>query len=237
VLPALPDSPSSKVQSAYKLWTQTELTDKADAQRFYKVDMDGNVLLETASVWQCVYDDFTGLLWEVKRADGGWRDYEHTYSWYQPKTEEIEQLALVGGGDATELSYMPERGKADMGSCYDIYCDTYHYAQAFNDANICASSDWRLPYAHELGYLDHESQYSPDIDTNYFPNTAIAHYWARMETPIISSLAWSVDFKNGFPYVGEKRIAYRVRLGLVVDALDLGDRVSPKFGKKTNTLR
>ena len=225
VLPVLPESTSPKVLSAYKLWTQTELSDKAGQHRFYKVDADGNILPESASVWQCVYDDLTSLLWEVKRSDGGWQDYEHTYSWYHPSVEDIEQLSLIADGDAAELPYVPEKGKADVGNCYDIYCDTYHYAQAFNKAEVCGSSDWRLPYAHELGYLDHESQYYPDIDTHYFPNTAIAQYWSRTETPKISSLAWSIDFKDGFPYISEKRIPYRVRL--VVDALDLSDQIRP----------
>ncbi len=120
---------------------------------------------------------------------------------------------------------MPERGKADAGTCYVIYCDTYHYTQAFNEENICASRDWRLPSAHELGYLDHKSQYNPDIDSEYFPNTAIDRYWSRTETPDVNSLAWSVDFKNGIPYINEKRLALRVRL--VANASYLRDQVNP----------
>jgi hypothetical protein len=223
--PVLPDNLAPQERTAYTLWTQAELAKKTDSHRFYKVSAEGQVLPDSASVWQCVYDDLTGLLWEVKLSDGSWQDYEHTYSWFQPSQTEIDQLALVAGSDATELPYVAERGKADGGSCYDIYCDSYHYATAFNAANICATDDWRLPYAHELGYLDHESQYYPDIDTHYFPNTAIAHYWSRTETPKISSLAWSVDFKDGFPYISEKRIPYRIRL--VADALDLSSQITP----------
>ena len=223
--PVLPDNLAPQAQTAYTLWTQAELAKKTDSHRFYKVSAEGQVLPDSASVWQCVYDDLTGLLWEVKLSDGSWQDYEHTYSWFQPSQTEIDRLALVAGSDATELPYVAKRGKADGGSCYDIYCDSYHYATAFNAANICATDDWRLPYAHELGYLDHESQYYPDIDTHYFPNTAIAHYWSRTETPKISSLAWSVDFKDGFPYISEKRIPYRIRL--VADALDLSSQIIP----------
>jgi hypothetical protein len=225
ILPALAEPPSSTVQSAYTLWTQAELSDKTDAHRFHKVDVGGRVLSDTASAWQCVYDNLTGLLWEVKRADGGWQDYEHTYSWYQPSVDDLDGLSQVAGSDVTELPYVKERGKADVGTCYDVYCDTYHYTQTFNEVKICGSSDWRLPYAHELGYLDHDTHYYPDIETHYFPNTAIAHYWSRTETPKVSSLAWSVDFKDGFPYISEKRIPYRV--SLVVDALDLSDQISP----------
>ena len=62
---------------------------------------------------------------------------------------------------------------------------------------MCVSIDWRLSSVHELGYLDHESQCNSDIDIDYFSNTAIDRYWSQVETPETSSLAWSVDFKNG----------------------------------------
>ena len=223
--PVLLEPSPSKEQSAYALWSKADLSDEdeAELQRFYKVDSDGNILPDTASEWQCVYNDLTGLLWEVKQSDGGWQDFEHTYSWYQPNTEEMEQLAL--GSTVTDFPYVAERGRADEGSCYVINCDTYHYALAFNEENVCAASDWRLPSAHELGYLDHDSQYNPDIDINYFPNTAIDRYWSKTETPKISSLAWSVDFKNGIPYVNEKRLSYRIRL--VADAPYLREQITP----------
>ncbi len=225
VLPDLSKSLTEKEKSAYTLWSQPDLRNEEEAalQRFYKVDDEGNILPDTASEWQCVYNDATGLLWEVKQSDGGWQDYEHTYSWYQPNAEEIEQLAL--GSTVTDLLSVPERGKADAGTCYVIYCDTYHYMQAFNEENICASRDWRLPSAHELGYLDHKSQYNPDIDSEYFPNTAIDRYWSQTETPDVNSLAWSVDFKNGIPYINEKRLALRIRL--VANAPYLRDQVKP----------
>ncbi|MGS2717682.1 Lcl C-terminal domain-containing protein [Eionea flava] len=224
--PPQPSQLSEKQQqaaSAYKLWTETELSDKTVDNRFYKIDNDGGVLPQESVSWSCVYDDLTGLLWEVKVSDGSWQDNEHTYSWFQPSAQEIEELSLVAGSEAIDLPYDPKRGKADGGTCYDVYCDTYHYNQAFNDANICGSSQWRLPYAHELGYLDHQDQYYPDIDTTFFPNTAIAYYWSRTETPNLLSLAWAVDFKDGFPYISEKRIPYRIRL--VTDALWLHDEI------------
>ncbi|MFT7389493.1 MAG: hypothetical protein ACI8VC_002760 [Candidatus Endobugula sp.] len=222
-LPALTKvKPDSSVQlkeksvSAYKLWTAAELAGKSVGHRFYKIGNKGEILTGTSTAWNCVYDDLTGFLWEVKTADGSWQDHEHTYTWFQPSPQEIETLSLVAGSDATELPFTAERGKADGGKCYDVYCDTYHYAQAFNQSEACGSVNWRLPYAHELGYLDHKENYYPDIDTRYFPHTAVAYYWSRTETPKISSLAWAINFKEGFPYISEKRIPYRIRL--VADA-------------------
>jgi len=222
---ASPQDKQQQVLSAYTLWTATERTDKTIDHRFYKVSEQGDLLSEDAVLWSCVYDDLTGLLWEVKTSDGSWRDAEHSYSWFQPSPQEIENLSLVAGSDATTLLYDAKRGKADGGACYDVYCDTYHYNQAFNEIGVCGAQQWRLPYAHELGYLDHKDQYYPDIDTTFFPNTAVAYYWSRTETPNLPSLAWAVDFKDGFPYISEKRIPYRIRL--VVDALWLSEKVTP----------
>jgi hypothetical protein len=105
----------------------------------------------------------------VKTADGSWHDYEHTYTWFQPSPQTIETLSLIAGSDATDLPPTAERGKADGGECYDVYCDTYHHAQAFNQAITCDSANRRLPYAPR--YVDHKEHYYPDLYTVYFPYT------------------------------------------------------------------
>jgi hypothetical protein len=46
------------------------LAEKITPHRFYKVDSQARILFNAASVWQCVYDDLTGLLWEAKLSDG-----------------------------------------------------------------------------------------------------------------------------------------------------------------------
>lgn len=198
-----------KKTTAYELWNYVTSTDKTDPTRFYKVGAQGQVLLDDDGYWDCVYDSITGLLWEVKTNDGGWKDHSHTYSWYEPPERDAS--------DSSEIIHRPEYGKADGGQCYDIACDTSSYRKAVNEEELCGVSEWRLPYAHELGFLDHDENYYPDIDTRYFPNTAGDHYWSRTETPSMVTLAWSVNFYNGFPYTSEKHLSYRVRL--VSDAL------------------
>ena len=205
-----PTESADKSKSAYRLWREVEFVDKTRTDRFHKVDMQGQILPSNASVWECVYDEATGLLWEVKTNDGGWQDHSHTYSWYEPP-EEVPASGV-------------QHGVADSGQCYDIACDTTRYKMAVNQQALCSVSLWRLPYAHELGFLDHPENYYPDIDTDYFPNTAIAYYWSRTEALKVATLAWAVDFNNGFPYISEKRMAYRVRL--VSDALWLADQLA-----------
>ena len=108
-----------------------------------------------------------------------------------------------------------------MGFCYAVNCDTHSYIQAINRETLCSFANWRLPEAHELGLLDHGSRYNPDIDTDYFPNTAPNPYWSRTQAKAIDSLAWSVNFLNGFPYITEKRIALHVRLVADTPQLEL----------------
>lgn len=194
-------------KSAYALWLDASTESKTTSNRFYKVNMDGELLPNDASYWTCVYDRVYGLLWEVKRQDGSWQDSEHTYSWYDPPVDGFGLTQQVGLSDRDISS-----GHADAGQCYAIPCDTYSYQSALNEEWLCSTNAWRLPFAHELALLDHPEHYYPDIDTQYFPNTATGHYWSQTQVPNATTLAWSVDFKNGFPYITEKRIAYHLRL-------------------------
>lgn len=215
-------------KSAYELWQEIESITVPPKQRFYKVAMNGELLSQDALNWDCVYDQSTSLLWEVKQSDGGWQDNQHTYSWYEPpknQTIEPENNELP----ITVLN-KPEYGVANKGSCYDIACDTHSYKQAVNEQRLCSSVDWRLPESHELGMLDHPTDYNPDIDIAYFPNTQ-GNYWTRTVVPSMKTLAWSVDFSNGIPYIVEKRVANRVRL------VTVSARLADELKKTSNKLQ
>jgi hypothetical protein len=55
---------------------------------FTKIANDGFELPSNATLgsgpkdWACTRDNVTGLLWEVKTADGGLRDQDWTFTWY-----------------------------------------------------------------------------------------------------------------------------------------------------------
>jgi len=196
--------------TAYQLWRAAENKDDFPLKRFYKVNLGGELIPDDAAYWACVYDSHTGLLWEVKDNNGGLQDQEHTYSWYEPSDIMEQDSSLLQEDDGG--IFLLEIGVSNKGACYNIDCDTYSYRQALNLQNLCSSSHWRLPEAYELAQLDHKTFYYPDIDTHYFPNTVSGYYWAHTEPPQSLTLAWSVDFTNGIPYITEKRIPYYVRL-------------------------
>ena len=151
---------------------------------FTKVSSSGEALAASAPEWSCVKDNVTGLLWEIHTDDGGLRDKDNGYSWYNPD-------ATTNGGDA---------GTQNGGSCSGgISCDTESYVATVNAAGLCGYHDWRLPTAVELqGLVDYSIGYpGPTIDTNFFPDTQQNVYWSSSAVAGNTNNAWNVNFNNG----------------------------------------
>lgn len=173
---------------------------------FTKIANDGSKLPATAALgagakdWACTLDNVTGLLWEVKTADGGLRDQDNLYSWYNPNN-------TVNGGSA---------GYQNGGYCTgDISCDTQGYVQAVNKAKLCGKSYWRLPKKSELLSIVDYSTYSPAIDSDYFPNTVSSmFYWSSSPSPdnFNETGAWVVSFYSGDSIDGAKSNIDVIRL-------------------------
>lgn len=163
---------------------------------FTKVSSSGEALPATASEWHCVKDNVTGLLWELHTNDGGLRDKNNTYSWYNP-------VPSTNGGDA---------GIPNGGSCSGgISCDTQSYVAAVNAAGLCGYHDWRLPTSGELlGLVDFSIPApGPAIDVNYFFDTSdevlscasyeSGLYWTS-SAAAQGGAAWSVGFCDAKTY-------------------------------------
>jgi len=154
---------------------------------FTKLDGQGQPLanqdaIYTITPWDCVRDEVTGLVWEVKTVDGGLRDQNHRYTWYNPDPEE-------NGGAP---------GARDGGDCGGgIRCDTRAYVAAVNRNGLCGANDWRLPTRAELRTIvDYQADF-PAIDTNYFANTIARSFWTSEANDTYPNYAWHTDFKFG----------------------------------------
>ncbi len=177
--------------------------------RFTRLDADGRPLGIDApdhrtTPWDCVRDEVTGLVWEVKVDDpGSPRHYLHTFSWYDPDPER-------NGG-------FP--GARDQGSCNKAisglsHCDTAAYIAHLNDIALCGFDDWRLPTVPELlSIVDYGATREPLIDPAFFPHTAPSDHWSsqtqvgatcpvydadyRVVERIEGGNAWEVHFDKG----------------------------------------
>jgi hypothetical protein len=165
---------------------------------FTKLDANGNPLAASAAAWSCVRDNVTGLIWEVKTDDGGLRDKDWTYSWYNPD-------AATNGGSA---------GTADGGdNCFNTArCDTQKYVADVNAQGLCGAEDWRLPDPRELLSIVSNDRVNPAIDTTYFPNTVASWVWSASPYANNPGYAWYVYFGYGGVDGYSKGYAGSVRL-------------------------
>jgi len=202
--------------------THNDDTDGHAGFSFTKLDMSGNPLPASVSDWACVRDNVTGYVWEVKTDDGGLRDTDNTYTWYNPDPN-------TNGGKA---------GTANGGSCTGSDCDTASYVEAVNTLPValCGYRDWRMPWREELLSIVDYGRVNPAIDTDYFARERAApteviwtgsnrawNYGAQ------NSILWAVKFfDTGQTLSSIDYVPRRVRLVRVGDAFSpLGQVGSP----------
>lgn len=147
-------------------WRKPFLVEPPTASRFVKIDRNGKPLSPWAGPWQCVCDQQTGLLWEVKNDDEGIHDGYWTYSWYDG-----------------------EKGVENSGDCYfeKDRCDSADLIRRANIEQTCSADNWRLPNVKELNSLVYQDTKpgQPKIDKNFFPQTKHGDYWtSEAEQPL-----------------------------------------------------
>jgi hypothetical protein len=170
--------PNQDAQSG-RDFTNNDDSDGHSGFSFTKISSTGASLPSSATSWNCVKDNVTGLIWELKTTDGGLHDQNHTYSWYEP------DYTKNGG----------EVGTQNGGICKGSQCDTNSYVKAVNAIGYCGYKDWRMPTRQELLSIVDFGNVSSAIDSNYFPNTQSNWFWSFSSTGNRS--AWSVSFGFG----------------------------------------
>jgi hypothetical protein len=162
---------------------------------YTKLDGSGKPLSDSATSWNMVKDNVTGLIWEIKTSKDGVINYnnpndaDNTYFWSD------KDLATHGGNKET-----PEQGKGTLDFINDL-----------NSANFGGYSDWRLPTLKELSSIVNYDIPSPGptINTTYFPDTHSSFYWTSTPSPGYDYRAWVVGFddSNSHNY-GKYRLCY-----------------------------
>jgi len=158
---------------------------------FTKLDANGTPLVNEAASytvmpWDCVRDEVTGLYWEVKTDNGGLRDKDWLYSWFN-------STGSNDGGSA---------GTANGGVCVDgSNCDTEKYVNAVNALGMCGRNDWRMPTREELqSIIDVGDRAPPPYDTGYFANPPASRstaHWTSTPDASEPNVAWTVTILQG----------------------------------------
>jgi len=147
---------------------------------FTKINDNGHLLDENSLQWECVLDNNTGLLWEVKQTQhsGLFRDSIQLYTWF-----------------STEF---PSYSSEINASCsHEGFCDTQKFINKINSDGMCGFTDWRLPTKVELQDLIDYGSSLPALDINYFPNTQNGKYWtSTVDVDDVSSI-WTVNLFFG----------------------------------------
>jgi hypothetical protein len=179
------------------------ITFSATSSGYTKISNIGNPLPDSSLLggwypehWECTKDNKTGLVWEVKSADGGLRDMNIEYTNY----------------------FVGETG-------YGSNTNSDQLVKIANKLSMCGAANWRLPTHNELmtlvvcsdgkydkdGYCLNQIS-SPTINSIYFPNTSSNAYWASESDGTANILAWLVDFHYGYSGSSNKKAINSVRL-------------------------
>ena len=184
---------------------------------YSKISNSGAVLSNSAKLGTgandcaCTKDNKTGLVWEVKTADGGLRDSKKSYTnfttdykSYTPKTWNASTIANFGQSNNTD-----------------------GFNKAVNKQNLCGASNWRLPTVDELRKLVYcsDGKYdsrgecinssnviSPTINETFFPNTSEDFYWSSSPYQDTTDKTLGVSFYEGIDYHSFKHYYQYVRL-------------------------
>ena len=152
---------------------------------------------EASTLWACVQDNNTGLLWEVKSGDASSPHfYELKYSWYSADNN-------TNGGNA---------GRENTNDCNGVACNTQAYIDYLNNLNYCGSSQWRLPTVNELMTIVVTANLDLVVDEGYFSYTKNDQYLSSQTVAFDRASAWYLYFSDGSTGYSPKTSPNYVRL-------------------------
>lgn len=175
---------------------------------FSKIDITGKLLAnQTAhwndngsesdgTQWSCARDNFTGLVWEIKAANGI-RAKTNQFSWYH------ETTTLNGGNPGSE----------NFDNCQQTACNTTEYIKFLNKIKYCGSEKWRLPSRAELLSVVVNHGATPRLDPLIFPDLSDnTTYWSSNSYMPDINNSWAVTTNNGIVVWFPKSMPLNVRL-------------------------
>ena len=111
-----------------------------DLSPFTKISATGEKLPKSAIKWSCVLHNESGLMSEEKTDDGGLRDKDNRYTWFEDSSGYEELRDYYSGFEPYGFYCANTLAK----------CNTKAYVNAVNKLKLCGYSNWRLGTREEL---------------------------------------------------------------------------------------
>lgn len=191
--------------------TANDSHDGAAGFVYRKISDDGKALGAGVKDWDCVLDEITGLLWEVKRptdnvyGNQGQHDGDDLYTWYNANSR-------INGGAIGDWNSQYNQCVGYVAGQPATYCNIEEYVGRVNRKGLCGFRDWRVPTLPELATLVNFGRISPAIDVAYFPNTRDEFYWSNSPDANLETTAWAVNFQLGYSAPMPRNNSHYVRL-------------------------
>lgn len=194
---------------------------------FSKIASDGTVKISDSfedAPWDCVKDNNTGLLWEVK-LDGAesLRGEGRRFSWYDPS------YATNGGNAGNKGHYYCDSDRQTPPEC-----STAYYVADMNRLKLCGKTGWRLPTLEELrsiadyndievkitGPNDFITSTATHYDTDYFAGDTGGKYYIWTSTSVADNpeRAWTIKFEDLLEAGRDKSLPTNAGVRLVNDS-------------------
>lgn len=173
---------------------------------YTKLDQSGLALVDqsadySATPWDCVLDNETGLYWETKSDVDGLRKNTHTYS------------------NTTLYPTMDSSWRGTCSDITDVRCETESYIIDVNSVGLCGFNDWRLPTYNELLSITIPERLTNTINYDYFPHTInnlFIEYWTSTEySKNFYNSGWSISYYNGTPITNSVKAIHDKHVRLV----------------------
>jgi hypothetical protein len=210
---------------------------------YTKLDGAGNEIPLNSVNWQCVRDNRTGLIWEVKNQDfdlstligedgiltstNNYRAANYKYTFYSEddasngRSTGAPNDRFIGRQNFDIEGYCAYVEEEDATRKYILRCNSDIYAKEVNWYGLCGSKEWRLPSRGELKSIVNydpnlESSSELHIDTNFFPKTKAESYISSTPSAEFSASIWCLDMVTGESQLCHKGSLSHLRL--VTDA-------------------
>lgn len=142
---------------------------------FTLLDSEGKEMSPGSAAADCLRDNVTGLVWELKKQNLSMRRADNRYSWYEPD-------ATVNGGEA---------GLADGPECAGGVCNTFAYLARLNQQSLCGLTQWRLPSVADLRSIGDIGK-ACNLDGGGCRYDLSSYYWTSTTRADDTTEAWQM---------------------------------------------